>query len=149
MNLKEEVQLLREIPLFSGIDPSKLKFLAFTSETMRFAEGHDLFRQGDIGDAAYIIVSGEVDVLIDGPEGETPIARLGKYDLVGEIAIIIDVPRTATVRAVTELETLVISKGQFSRILSQFPEIAIELLRELAFRLERTTAKLAKVNKEH
>ena len=59
MSLNEEVDLLRQIPLFSKIDPSKLKLLAFTSERLSFGSGQDLFQQGDVGDTAYIIIDGE------------------------------------------------------------------------------------------
>ncbi len=52
MSLNEEVDLLRQIPLFSKIDPSKLKLLAFTSERLTFGSGQDLFQQGDVGDTA-------------------------------------------------------------------------------------------------
>lgn len=142
MSLNEEVELLRKIPLFSKIDPSKLKLLAFTSNKLTFGSGHDLFRQGDPGDAAYIIMSGTADILIEGPEGDILVARLGKNDLVGEIAILIDVPRTATVRAVTDLTTLVISKDIFLRMVTEFPEMGIEIMRELARRLDRTTDQL-------
>lgn len=143
MSLIDEVGHLTKIPIFSKIDLSKLKLLAFTSERLTFDAGQDLFQQGDIGDAAYIIIDGEADVLIESHEGgEIPVARLGKDKLIGEIAILIDVPRTATVRAVTQLTTLVISKELFLRMLQEFPEMGIEILRELAKRLEQTTAKL-------
>ena len=147
MALHEEVQVLRRIPIFSKFEPSRLKLLAFSSRIMTFDKGQELFRQGDTGDAAYIIIHGEVEVFIEGPQGDTPIARLGKHELVGEIAILIDVPRTATVRSLTELKTLVISKDLFSRMLDEFPEIAVDIMRELAFRLERTTAQLGKASK--
>lgn len=144
MALEEEVALLKEIPLFSRVESSRLKFLAFASRRITFGESQELFRQGDRGDAAYIIIDGEVDVLVEGPEGEIPVVRLRKYELVGEIAIIVDVPRTATVRTVGEVTALVISKELFSRMLKQFPEIAIEIMRDLALRLERTTAQLGR-----
>ena len=67
---------------------------------------------------------------------------MAKNDLVGEIAILIDVPRTATVRAAEELITLAISKDQFFRMITEFPEMAIEIMRELAERLEKTTSQL-------
>lgn len=146
MVLDEELEFLREIPLFSRIELARLKFLAFASRQTTFGEGEELFRQGDVGDAAYIIIDGEVDVIVEGPNGEVPITRLGKYDLVGEIAIIVDVPRTATVRTVGEMTALVISKELFSRMVKQFPEIAVEIMRELALRLERTTAQLTKTS---
>ena len=142
MSLNEEVDLLRKIPIFAKIEPSKLKLLAFTSERLTFADGQELFHQGDVGDKAFIIVQGEADVLVDSPSGQLKVATLAKNDLVGEIAILIDVPRTATVRAVNELTTLAISKDQFFRMITEFPEMAIEIMRELAHRLEKTTSQL-------
>lgn len=142
MSLNEEVDLLRKIPLFAKIDPSKLKLLAFTSERLTYSAGHELFHQGDVGDTAYIIIDGQADVLVDTPTGELAVAKLKQNDLVGEIAILINVPRTATVRAASELTTLAISKDQFFRMIGEFPDMAIEIMRELAQRLERTTAQL-------
>lgn len=142
MSLNEEVDLLRKIPLFAKIDPSKLKLLAFTSERLTYSAGQELFHQGDVGDTAYIIISGEADVLVDTPTGELAVAKLKQNDLVGEIAILINIPRTATVRAESELTTLAISKDQFFRMIGEFPDMAVEIMRELATRLERTTTQL-------
>ena len=137
MSLNEEVDLLRKIPLSAKIEPSKLKLLAFTSERLTFDGGQELFHQGDVGDKAFIIVQGEAEVLVDSPGGPLKVATLAKNDLVGEIAILIDVPRTATVRAANELTTLAISKDQFFQMITEFPEMAIEIMRELAHRLEK------------
>ena len=143
MSLNEEVEALRSVPLFAKIEPSKLKLLAFTSERLTFPAGQELFHQGDPGDAAYIILDGQADVVVDTPGGgELPVAKVGKNDFIGEIAILIDVPRTATVRAETELTTLAITKDLFFRLISEFPEMAVEIMRELAHRLEATTARL-------
>jgi len=142
LSLNEEVDLLRKIPLFAKIDPSKLKLLAFTSERLTYGAGQELFHQGDVGDTAYIIIDGEADVLVDTPTGELAVAKLKQNDLVGEIAILINVPRTATVRADSELTTLAISKDQFFRMIGEFPDMAVEIMRELAQRLERTTTQL-------
>ena len=142
MSLNEEVELLRNIPLFSNIEPSKLKLLAFTSERFSYDAGHVLFDQGDMGDAAYIIIDGSADVIVDTPNGPLTVAKVGRNDIVGEIAILCDVPRTASVKASSKLETLVISKDLFFRLVMEFPQIAVEIMRELAHRLERTTAQL-------
>ena len=58
MSLNEEVELLRNIPLFAKLEPSKLKLLAFTAERITYEADQVLFRQGEVGDAAYIIVDG-------------------------------------------------------------------------------------------
>ena len=142
MSLNEEVEILRNIPLFGNIETSKLKLLAFTSERTTFPAGQELFHQGDPGDAAYILISGEADVRVDSPTGEITVAKLGKNDLVGEIAILCDVPRTATVAARTDVTALVVSKDLFFRLIAEFPQIAVVIMRELALRLERTTNQL-------
>ena len=144
MSLNEEVDLLRSIPLFTRIEPSKLKLLAFTSERLTFRSGQDLCVQGDMGDAAYIIIEGDADVLVDTPNGVITVAQVGKNDFVGEIAILCDVPRTATVRATSDLTALKISKDLFFRLVCEFPQMAVEIMRVLAHRLERTTSQLMK-----
>lgn len=144
MSLHEEVDALRRVPLFSKIEPSKLKLLAFTSEKLEYQSGQDLCTQGDTGDAMYIIMGGEADVVINTPNGEHAVARLGKNSFVGEIAILCDVPRTATVRANGTVTALRISKELFFRLVAEFPQIAVEIMRELAHRLDDTTKALAK-----
>ncbi|MEQ8334939.1 cyclic nucleotide-binding domain-containing protein [Nisaea sp.] len=142
MSLNEEVELLRNIPLFAKIEPSKLKLLAFTSERLNYADGQVLFSQGDSGDAAYIIIGGTASVLIGTENGMVEVAQLSKGDVVGEIAILCDVPRTATVKAKESLTTLKISKDAFFRLVTDFPQIAVEIMRELAARLEQTNIQL-------
>ena len=142
MSLNEDVERLRNIPLFAKIEPSKLKLLAFTAQRLTFNADESLFHQGDIGDAAYIIIDGNADVVVDTPNGPITVATLGKNAFVGEIAILCDVPRTATVTATSELTTICISKELFFQLVDQFPQMAIEIMRELAHRLELTTRDL-------
>lgn len=141
-SIREEVDLLRRIPLFANVEPQRLKLLAFTSERVTFEAGQELFQQGDPGDAAYVIISGSAEVLVDTREGPLVVATVEKNAFVGEIAILCDVPRTATVRAVERLETLKIMKEHFLRMVAEFPEMAVEIMRVLAQRLSRTTAEL-------
>jgi CRP/FNR family cyclic AMP-dependent transcriptional regulator len=142
VSIKEEVDLLRRIPLFANVEASKLKLLAFTSERIAFEAGHVLFNQGDLGDAAYIVIEGEAEVLVSGPAGPIQVAVLGRNAIVGEIAILCDVPRTATIKARQRLVCLRISKELFLRLLNEFPQIAIAVVRELAHRIEMDNVKL-------
>jgi len=142
VSLNEEVELLRNIPLFAKLEPSKLKLLAFTAERITYEADQVLFRQGDFGDAAYIIVDGSAKVLVDTDQGEIEVATLARNDFVGEIAILCDVPRTATVQATAQTVTLRINKDLFFRLVAEFPEMSVEIMRELASRLERTTQQL-------
>lgn len=142
MSLQEEVDLLRRIPLFAKVEPPKLKLLAFASERVTFEAGQELFHQGDMPDAAYIIIEGSADVQLDSPRGRVTVATIGRNELVGEIGIICDVPRTATVLAKSRLVTLRVSKDLLLRMITDFPTMAIEIMRVLAHRLEHTNAQL-------
>ncbi len=142
MSLEKEVEILKRIPLFSNIDNSKLKLMCFASERMTFKAGEVLCRQGDPGDSAFIILEGKADVQVDKPEGTLTVATLSANDIVGEIAILCDVPRTATVVAQGDLTALKVTKDFFFRMVGDFPEVAVEIMRVLAHRLEQTTAQL-------
>ncbi|TCL68350.1 cyclic nucleotide-binding protein [Rhizobium sp. BK251] len=142
MLLKDEVEMLRRVPIFARIAPAKLKLLAFTSDRVSYRAGQDLFHQGDTGDAAYVVLSGTADIIVDSPAGEIKVADVELNALVGEIAILCDVSRTATVRATSSLEVLRISKDHFLKLLSDFPEMAVEIMRVLADRLNHTTTEL-------
>jgi CRP-like cAMP-binding protein len=95
-----------------------------------------------MGDAAYIIMEGEADVLVESPAGPVTVAVLGRNAFVGEIAILCDVPRTATVKARQRLVCLRISKELFLRLINEFPQMAVAVVRELALRLEASNQKL-------
>ena len=142
MTLIREVEVLRDIPLFAGVEPAKLKLLAFTSERLEYRSGDELFHQGDFGDAAYVVLKGKADIVVDSPAGALTVVTLGRNDIIGEIAILCDVPRTATVTASTEVATLRISKDGFFHLVTQFPQIGVEVMHELASRLHHTTQAL-------
>ena len=140
--LKDEVQTLRQVPLFAGVAPAKLKLLAFASDRVSYRPGEILFRQGDPGDAAYVILEGRADILAEATGGQIKIAELEDNAIVGEIAILCDVSRTATVKAAAPLEALRIRKDDFLKLLADYPDMMFEILRSLAQRLTRTTSEL-------
>lgn len=148
MKLEDEVDLLRRIPLFAKIEPSRLKLLAFTSDRVTYEPGQDMFHQGDIGDAAYLILTGEADIVVDAPTGPVTVASVGKNALVGEIAILCDAPRNATVRPTSRLDALKIKKEHFLRLITEFPELAIEVMRVLANRVSATNDELTAAKRQ-
>lgn len=145
MTIDTEVQALRKVPLFSSIDPGKLRLLAFISQRVTFRDGEILCSQGDAGEDAFIILSGKADVLVKVGESDRKVAEIKENELVGEIAVLCDTPRTATLRAQGDLEALMIGKEPFLRLLQEFPSVGLEIMRVLARRLEATTRDLAGV----
>lgn len=143
MTLDTEVQCLRQVPMFRDLDQARLKLLAFTSERVQFAAGQRFFCQGDAADAAYVILEGRADVSLNTPTGEIKIAEHGKNALVGEMGILSDSPRSATITAAGPTTALRIDKRVFLELLTQFPQMSLAIIREIASRLEKTNAQLA------
>lgn len=148
--LSDEVDLLRSIPMLASMPANKLKLLAFASDHMDYREGDILFHQGDDADAAYIVVEGCADVLVASHDGATPskVAELGPNSFVGDMAIIGDIPRTATVRASSTLRTLRIRKEHMMEMVKDSPTLAMAVLQELVNRLAKTTQDLSEARDE-
>src|SRR6266568_3045873 len=125
------------MPLFAEIEPAKLKLLAFMSERVGFDDGRFLCHQGDPADAAYLIIEGEADIILEGPGGPMTVATLGANDIVG------DVPRNASVRAKGRMVALRIAKDPFMRMVREFPSMAVSIMQELAQRLDNTNKQLS------
>src|SRR5580704_11392984 len=148
MSLLQEYELLRRVPFFAEIEPARLKLLAFMSERVGFDPGKTLCRQGDPADAAFLIIDGEADVILEGKDGPITVATLGPNDTVGEMGILGDVPRNATVKAKTRLVALRIAKDPFMRMVREFPTMAVSIMRELAHRVQATNSQLQAARSE-
>ena len=144
MSLEQEVELIRQFPIFSKIQPAMQKLLCFSAERLTYDAGQVIFNAGDTADAAYVVIDGTVEISVPTPNGPIIINTMTKNEILGEIAIVGDVPRTATAKAVSKLETLKISKELFVKIIRENPDAAVELIRILAARLASTTSQLTR-----
>lgn len=144
MSLNRTVDAMREVPMFRNVDPKQLRLFAFMGETLTYRAGERLFEMGDEGDAAYIVIEGEVDVLVPVNGGEASVAVLGEKEIFGEMAVLCDQKRTSAIAARTDLITLRLDRSVIYKMLKEFPDIALELIRLLAHRLEATTRDLAR-----
>ena len=142
MSLDSEVELMRRLPFFAKMEPSTLKLLCFSSERLTFHAGQVMFYAGDVADAVYVMIEGHVAITAPASGGPVLVGTLGPMDIVGEIAIFADLTRTATVTATTPVDALRIAKEQLISIIRGNPDAALELLRQLATRLAKTTVRL-------
>jgi CRP/FNR family cyclic AMP-dependent transcriptional regulator len=141
--MMRDVEMLRSIPLFAGLPTPRLKLIAYTAEAIHFEPGEVIVQQGDPADAVYIIAEGEAEVWLTALDGHTVrLGSLSRHSLLGEIAVLCNGRRTATVRARDRVVTLKIAGRVFLDLLQQSPEIAMQVMKILAERLERSTALL-------
>ena len=133
--LNAEISALAQVPLFSEMDSSQLKLLAFTSERLTYTKGEDLFHEGDIGNAAYVILEGAVDIIVGKGDDELVLNHLEQNELVGDMALLSTKPRSATVRAETNVTVLELKKELFLELLEGSPQVAAHIARIMSDRL--------------
>jgi CRP-like cAMP-binding protein len=138
LNLMERVLFLRKAPLFAGLAPQDLERIAEVAAEDAYGDGDTITAEGDPGAETYIVVSGSVVVTHNGSE----IARRGEGSVVGEMAIIADQPRTASLVASGEVRLLTIARRQFTAILRERPDTALAVMRVLVQRLAESESRL-------
>lgn len=143
MALEDEIRTLQQMPMFHGLDPGRLKLMAFSGQHITYRQGETLFEQGAPSDAVFVILGGDVDVERVGTAGAVAVARLGANELIGEMGVLCDKPRTARIVARSETEVLRIDKSTFLHLVQQTPELSMRIIRELSRRLEQVNERLA------
>ncbi|RFB79791.1 ATP-binding cassette domain-containing protein [Methylovirgula sp. 4M-Z18] len=130
-----EIQALRDIPMFAVLDTPRLKLIAFTSERISFEQNQVLFRQGDVADAAYVILSGTVDAFKDFAGESFHLSTTERHSIIGEMGVISGAPRSATIVATTEVVALKIAKDIFLNLIAELPSVALVVMRDQVRRL--------------
>jgi CRP/FNR family cyclic AMP-dependent transcriptional regulator len=127
----QKVELIRHAPLFANCSKRELEEIAHLADEIDLNEGKEMTRQGSPGREFFVLLEGEADVTKDG----RAINQLSAGDFFGEIALVSDSPRTATVTATTPVRALVITDRSFRRLLKDQPAIQNKVLAALAARL--------------
>ena len=114
----ERISLLRRVGLFGGLPEADLASLAATVDEIVLGQGETLFSEGDVGERAFVIVSGEVEILKVSGSREVLLAVRKECDVIGEMALLQAAPRSATARARADSLLLTITKGQLDDLLA-------------------------------
>ena len=131
-----KVQALKAVPLFESLSRKELVQLERVCEDLEVEPAKALCKEGEVGQEFFVIVDGKVQVTRKGRR----VATLSGGDFVGEIALVTEIPRTATVTTETPVRMFVLTRREFHAVLDQNPTVERKVLRALALRLAETSS---------
>ncbi len=143
LTLEDIGGFLKKVPLFRGLSDSHLKRIARRVREREFTEGDAVLKQGELGIGLFVIVDGDAKVirkLDDGTERE--LDTLTNTDFFGELSLLDDASRVASIVAVTKLRCLALTKLDFLEELDREPQMAVTMLREMAMRFRRIVSSM-------
>lgn len=138
--------LIRHIPLFRSLASDQLDVLASRASERTYGPGVAILRQGQLADSVFFVLSGRVrvtELTEDQARAELTLGNLGEAEIFGEIGVLSDQPRTATVTAIEQTHCLVLPQEEFLRVVQTSPQVAMNLLRVLSERVYQTDRQLA------
>lgn len=142
---EETLELLRRVPLFMTLAPEELEKVAQVAVPRRFGANQVVFREGDASDTCYVIRDGHVRAVRAHLDGRTiTLAQFGPGDFFGELAMLDEERRSATIETLEETEALAILGADMRRLLREHPEISVKLIAALGRRLRETNERLTR-----
>jgi hypothetical protein len=141
LSVLERVLFLRKVRLFADLSPADLKHVAEVASEHAFPDGEVIAEQGEGGDEMHIVVSGEIRVVVGHDDGRThEVARRTTGEYVGEMAILSEESRMASLVCAGSVRTLSLDRRSFERILRERPDASLAVMRELSDRLRQAHA---------
>lgn len=130
---------LAHVDLFVGLDKKELRSLASSCQERKFPAGTTLMKQGDTGAGLFVITNGHVKITqaVDPDRAEEDLGTAGPGDVLGEMALLDDLPRSATVTALDDVTALLLPVWDFRTALRVNPDIGVKLLATLSHRLRK------------
>jgi CRP-like cAMP-binding protein len=133
-------ELLARVPLFQGFAPRDLDALVPAARSISVAARNEVFHKGDAGSQLYVVVDGRLKALTTSPEGDDVVFNvMGPGEVFGEVALLSESPRSATVRAIERCELLVLDRRDFLAFLKRNPDVAVRMLTVLVERVARVS----------
>ena len=144
-----KADFLKRVSLFEDVDQKTLDAIANSAVEQSYTPGQEIVHQGDTGAGAFIIRSGKVEVIQEKDGQQTKLATLGPGDVFGEMALLDEFPRSASVRAVEPTTALGIQRWHFKGILESHPSLALALLPMLVRRIRAAEGMLPQQAARH
>lgn len=126
----QKIEVLQQVPLFAGLSKKELGELARHLDEVDLSEGTTLVKEGDLGREAMILVAGTAVVRRRGRK----VAELGPGSVIGELSLLAEIPRTATVVAASDVTVGLMTASDFGAVVDENPKVAVRMLRTVAHR---------------
>ena len=136
ISLGEKILLLKEIEIFSGLSPAELAAIATVTKELNYPGDQTVIKQNDVGETVFLVIDGEVEVIKELMGGdEMVIAIIGEGDSFGEMALLENEPRSATIRTTKPSRFLIIQQQEFKETAMEYPGIALKICKVLSRRI--------------
>ena len=145
VSLDRDIALLSRVPLFSELTTEQLRLLAFSAVRLELSPGQVLFREGSLAGSGYVVSFGGIEMSIVQGGKRQVVTTCEAGSLIGELALFIETKRPATATAIVSSEVLDIDRKLVTRMLNEYPHVAVRLRKTLASRLTATIGELGKV----
>ena len=141
--MKDDLEFLKNVPILSDLQPMDLDTISKVGVRTKYKKGSIILLEEEAGAALFVIVSGKVKIVRTDDDGrEVILSILGENDFFGEMAILDGLARSASVVAITKADLFMIHRRDFLNLLTDFPAVAISLLKELTMRLRKADAQI-------
>ena len=127
MTIDDEMSALREVPAFAMLDKKKLKLLAFVSEIADYEAGSTVLKQGETGKHAFVLLDGQIEVSVSHDDGFSFNREMGQHTFFGEIAVMKNTLRAATITAKTNIVALKITKNTLYELIREEPDLGVRI----------------------
>ncbi|WP_031482083.1 Crp/Fnr family transcriptional regulator [Maridesulfovibrio frigidus] len=132
---QEHLELIREVPYFSGLDLEAQKLLAYLCVRETFAPGDIVFTAGDVDQSAYYIIKGKMDAYLD--ISDEPVQSYKEDDFVGALTLIGESKRLFTLKAASDSTCIRLTKDKFEKVREQYPELSTKFLKAAVSKISR------------
>jgi CRP-like cAMP-binding protein len=136
LSLDDDIRIIASAQIFDALHTEQLRLLAFGSERLRFSKGRTIFREDDRADCGFVIASGHIDLMRTVGGELKPVKTVGPGAIIGEMAMLTDTNRLTSAVAQTDCEVIRINRSLFHRMLTEYPETAANIHRDILERLK-------------
>lgn len=145
MALDDDIRVLSGVDLFGDFTQDQLRLLAFGAERTHLAAERRLYREDDVADCAYVVVSGRISLFRERDDERVEVGIAGPREILGDLALISDTQRLTGAAALTDAEVIRITRPIFRRILEEYPELAGKIQARIARNLQAMITRLEKI----